>query len=80
MLSSVDLPLPDGPSSTTSSPGASVEVDALQRRDLELAHAVALGEAVAPDRHVAVAHGAHRSDLNAVQVMTPVRKRVKAET
>ena len=45
MLSSVDLPLPEGPSSTTSSPRVEVEVDAAQRLHLDLAHAVDLGEA-----------------------------------
>ena len=44
MLSSVDLPLPDGPSSTTNSPAYSIEVDAAQRVHLDLAHAVDLAD------------------------------------
>ena len=45
MLSSVDLPLPDGPSSTTNSPRAELEVDAAQRVHVDLAHVVDLGDA-----------------------------------
>ena len=33
MLSSVDLPQPDGPTSTVNSPGLDLEVDALQHLD-----------------------------------------------
>ena len=46
MLSSVDLPLPEGPSSTTSSPRCEREVDPAQRVHLDLAHVVDLGEAL----------------------------------
>ena len=67
MLSSVDLPLPDGPSSTTSSPGRQREVDALQRGDLELAHAIALGDGRGLERTAVLIVG---TLLNAVQVMT----------
>ena len=44
MLRSVDLPLPEGPSRTTSSPRAQIEVDAAQRLHLDLAHPVGLHE------------------------------------
>ena len=53
MLSSVDLPLPDGPSSTTSSPREEVEVDAAQRVHVDLAHLVDLGQRRAPRRPAA---------------------------
>ena len=44
MLRSVDLPLPDGPSRTTSSRASQVEVDAAERLHLDLAHPVGLHE------------------------------------
>ena len=44
MFSSVDLPLPEGPSSTTNSPAEQIEVDAAQRVHVDLAHVVDLGD------------------------------------
>ena len=44
MLSSVDLPEPDGPSRTDELAGVEIEVDAGQRVHLDLAGAVGLGE------------------------------------
>ena len=51
MLSSVDLPLPEGPSRTTSSDSHEVEVDAGQGVHLHLAHAVHLGEPAGAEHH-----------------------------
>ena len=45
MFSSVDLPLPEGPSRTTNSPLVQVDVDAAQRVHLDLAHSIHLGQA-----------------------------------
>ena len=42
MLSSVDLPQPDGPITATNSPLLELEVDAVERRRLELGRAIAL--------------------------------------
>ena len=55
MFSSVDLPLPDGPSSTMNSPRRDVEVDVAQRVHGRLAGAVGLAQGAG--RQHAVAHG-----------------------
>ena len=47
MLSSVDLPLPDGPSSTTTSPAEMLKIDAAQGTHLHLARGVDLGQRLA---------------------------------
>ena len=45
MFIAVDLPEPDGPITATKSPGATVEVDALQRLEGGRAAAIGLGDA-----------------------------------
>ena len=57
MLSSVDLPLPEGPSSTTNSPAKSSRSTPAQRVHLDLAHAVGLGETLGLEHNVC--HGSH---------------------
>ena len=44
MFSNVDLPEPEGPSSTTNSPSFSVEIHVVERVNLDFAHVVDLGE------------------------------------
>ena len=44
MFSSVDLPEPDGPTMATNSPGLDLEVDPLQRLDLDRAGVVDLAQ------------------------------------
>ena len=73
MLSSVDLPLPDGPSSTTNSPAYEVEVDAAQRVHLDLAHAVDLGEAPG-DEHGGSRGGDRRRHLGIIDEPAVVRR------
>ena len=53
MFSSVDLPLPEAPSSTTNSPREQVEIHAAQRVHLDLAHPIDLGQARARERPAA---------------------------
>ena len=47
ILSSVLLPLPEGPSSTTNSPAYKIQVDAAQRVHVDLAHVIDLRQAAA---------------------------------
>ena len=73
MFNSVDLPLPEGPSSTRNSGLEQLEADAAQRVHVDLAHVVDLGD-VAREEHrchgAAVARGSA-----AVFVGTPATAR-----
>jgi hypothetical protein len=58
MLSKVVLPLPDGPSSTTTSFSAIVEIDVVEGMHLHLARDVGLGQVTRCED--GLGHGMHR--------------------
>ena len=64
MFRIVDLPLPDGPTIATISPSSIVEVDAAQRRVLELAGPVDLLDALELDQRRAGIEAAPLGDCD----------------